>query len=49
MSVITSFISNPAARTCWGMKLVAVMPGVVLISSKFTFSPSVMHYLRGLL
>ncbi len=42
MSVITSFISNPAARTCWGMKLVAVMPGVVLISSKFTFSPSVM-------
>lgn len=33
MSVNTSFMSIPAARTCWGMKLVAVMPGVVLTSN----------------
>ena len=26
---MTSFISNPAARTCCGIKLVAVIPGVV--------------------
>ena len=39
MSVMTSFISNPAARTCCGIKLVAVIPGVVFISSK-TGSPS---------
>ena len=32
MSVNTSLMSSPAARTCCGMKLVAVMPGVVLIS-----------------
>ena len=42
ISVITSLISRPAARTCWGMKLVAVMPGVVLISSMLILSPSVM-------
>ena len=33
MSVSTWLIVIPAARTCCGMKLVAVMPGVVLISS----------------
>ena len=33
MSESTSFISRPAARTCWGMKLVAVIPGVVFTSS----------------
>ena len=33
ISVSTSLMSRPAARTCCGMKLVAVMPGVVLISS----------------
>ena len=42
MSVIISFISMPAARACWGMKLVAVIPGVAFISSKLIFSPSVM-------
>ena len=42
MSVITSFMSSPAARTCCGIKLVAVMPGVVFISSRLIFSPSVM-------
>ena len=34
MSVITSLMSSPAAFTCCGMKLVAVMPGVVFISSR---------------
>ena len=38
MSVSTSLMSRPAARTCCGMKLVAVMPGVVFISSMFTLS-----------
>ena len=33
-SVNTLFISRPAACTCWGIKLVTVMPGVVLTSSK---------------
>ena len=42
ISVITSLMSSPAARICWGMKLVAVMPGVVFISRRFIFSPSVM-------
>ena len=42
MSVIISSILMPAARACCGMKLVAVIPGVVLISSKLIFSPSVM-------
>ena len=42
ISVNTSLMSRPAARTCWGMKLVAVMPGVVLISSRFNLLPSVM-------
>ena len=44
MSVITSLMSSPAARTCCGMKLVAVIPGVVLISSMLIFSPSVIVY-----
>ena len=33
MSESTSAIFRPAAATCWGMKLVAVMPGVVFTSS----------------
>lgn len=33
ISVRTSRIFNPAASTCCGMKLVAVMPGVVFTSS----------------
>ena len=32
MSVRTSVILSPAARTCCGIKLVEVIPGVVLIS-----------------
>ena len=35
MSASTSPTFLPAAFTCWGMKLVAVMPGVVLISSRW--------------
>ena len=42
ISVSTSLMSSPAARTCWGMKLVAVMPGVVFISRRFNLLPSVM-------
>ena len=38
MSLSTSDILSPAALTCWGMKLVAVMPGVVFISSRFICS-----------
>ena len=42
MSVMTSLMSRPAARTCWGMKLVAVMPGVVLISSRLILPSTMM-------
>ena len=38
MSVSTSLMSSPAARTCCGMKLVAVMPGVVFTSIIFILS-----------
>ncbi len=41
MAVSTSVMVSPAARTCWGMKLVAVMPGVVFTSSRLMTSPSV--------
>ena len=40
MSVSTSVMLRPAALTCCGIKLVAVMPGVVLISIMFTLSTS---------
>ena len=36
MSVSTSVMFSPAAFTCCGMKLVAVIPGVVFISIMFT-------------
>lgn len=38
ISLSTSLMSNSEARTCCGMKLVAVIPGVVLISSKLICS-----------
>ena len=38
ISLSTSVMSSPAARTCWGMKLVSVIPGVVLISSRLICS-----------
>ena len=41
MAVSTAVMVSPAARTCWGMKLVAVMPGVVFTSSRLMTSPSV--------
>ena len=40
MSVSTSVMFSPAAFTCCGMKLVAVIPGVVFISIMFTLSTS---------
>ena len=43
MSESTSLMARPEAATCCGMKLAAVMPGVVLISnrlmSSWPFSP----------